>query len=92
MAWGYRLEVMSGREALRCRELERACSVTRCGDVPQFLSGYRYSRTGGSAVTVSRALCVKHARRFSMKYSLAWPNLLRRAKRPLAVIWNQLAA
>jgi hypothetical protein len=83
---------MSGREGTRCREQGRLCSVQKCGDMPQFLSGYRYSRPTGSAVTVLRPLCVKHARRFSMKYSLAWPNMLKRAKRSFAVVWNQLAA
>jgi hypothetical protein len=92
MAWGYRLELMGAKEGALCREDGRGCSTGRCGNSPQFLSAYRYSRASGRAVTVSRPLCVKHARLFSMKYSLAWPDLLRRVRRSVSVAWAQLAA
>ena len=92
MAWGYRLEVIGARAAARCRDEGRGCSVGRCGDSPQYVSAYRYSRSNGSAVTASRPLCIKHARLFSMKYTLAWPNMLRRARRQSAPGWIQLAA
>jgi hypothetical protein len=57
------------------------------------MSAYRYVRASGRAVTASRALCVKHARRFSMKYSLAWPDLFRRTRRPRPVggVWDLAA-
>jgi hypothetical protein len=92
MAWGYRLEVLAAREAARCRDDGRGCSAARCGDSPQYLSAYRYSRSNGPAVTASRPLCTKHARLFSMKYTLAWPNMLRRARRQSISGWIQLAA
>ena len=92
MAWGYRLELMGTREGARCRDSGRGCSVGGCDHVPQYRSAYRYSRVSGRAVTVTRSLCVKHARLFSMKHSLAWPNMLRRARRPLMSPWMQLAA
>jgi hypothetical protein len=91
MAWGYRLEVIGAREAARCRDKGRGCSASRCGDSPQYVSAYRYSRSNGRAVTATRPLCTKHARLFSMKYSLAWPDMLRRARRQVAA-WIQLAA
>ena len=92
MAWGYRLELMGGREAVRCRENERGCAVGNCRHIPQYLSAYRYTRTNGRAVTATRPLCVTHARQFSMKYSLAWPDTLRRIKRIPLASWVQLAA
>jgi hypothetical protein len=92
MAWGYRIEVLNAREAGRCRDAGRGCSAGKCGDSPQFLSVYRYARVGGRAITASRPLCVKHARLFSMKFSLAWPDRLKRVRRPLAGVWGQLAA
>jgi len=96
MAWGYRLETLNARGGAERRQDGRGCSVGRCGNSPQFVSAYRYSRkTGresGRAVTVSRILCVKHARLFSMKYSLAWPTMHRRARRPMASAWMQMAA
>ncbi|MES1172517.1 MAG: hypothetical protein ABUL77_04720 [Bacteroidota bacterium] len=78
----------TGRQAGRVR----GCAVGRCGESPQYLSAYRYSRKSGRAVTVSRALCAKHARLFSMKYTLAWPSMLRRARRSMTALWAQLAA
>ncbi len=92
MAWGYRLEVLGAREGARCREEGRGCSVGKCGVSPQYISAYRYTRSEARAVTVNRPLCVKHARLFSMKYSLAWPDTLRRVRRSIAVVWAQLAA
>jgi hypothetical protein len=93
MAWGYRLEVLSARDGARCRDNGRGCSVSRCGESPQFMSAYRYARSSGAAVTTSRPLCVGHARLFSMKHSLAWPAmLLRRTRRSITVAWNQMAA
>lgn len=91
MAWGYRLDVIGAREAARCRDQQRGCSASGCGDSPQYLSAYRYSRSNGRAVTVSRPLCTRHARLFSMKYTLAWPALLRRVRRQVGT-WAQLAA
>lgn len=92
MAWGYRLEMMGGRDGARCREDGRGCSVGKCHALPQYSSAFRYSRGGGGAVTVTRVLCVKHARLFSMKYSLAWPDMLRRPRRFITGAWAQLAA
>jgi hypothetical protein len=92
MAWGYRLELMGARDGARCREDGRSCAVGKCEGFPMYLSAYRYTRSTARAVTVTRPLCVKHARRFSMTYSLAWPDMLRRARRQLAVTWAQLAA
>lgn len=92
MAWGYRLEALTARGGAECRQDGRGCSVGHCGNSPQFVSAYRYSRKTGRAVTVSRTLCVKHARLFSMKYSLAWPTMLRRPRRPMTSVWTQLAA
>lgn len=92
MAWGYRLELLGGRDGARCREDGRGCSVGKCAGLPQYVSAYRYSRNNGRAVTVTRGLCVKHARLFSMKYSLAWPNMLRRPRRSITSAWVQLAA
>jgi hypothetical protein len=92
MAWGYRLDVMGAREAARCREDGRGCAVVRCASLPLYVSAYRYVRAAGQAVTASRPLCIKHARLFSMKYSLAWPNMLRRVRRPLTAGWTELAA
>jgi len=92
MTWGYRLEVLAGREALHVRTHGKSCSVGRCGESPQFLSAYRYRRATGRAVTVSRPLCTKHARTFSMKYSLAWPDMIRRVRRAAIAVWAQLAA
>jgi hypothetical protein len=43
-------------------------------------------------VTATRLLCTRHARLFSMKYTLAWPSMLRRARRQIAAVWSQLAA
>ena len=70
----------------------KECSVPNCHGEPKYLSAYRYSRLDGRAVTVARPLCVRHARLFSMKYSLAWPNMLRKPKRPLAIAWTAQAA
>lgn len=92
MTWGYRLEALSARDALHVRSHGKCCSAAKCGESPQFLSAYRYRRANGRAVTVSRPLCTKHARRFSMKYSLAWPDMLRRTRRPITGSWVQLAA
>jgi hypothetical protein len=92
MAWGYRLEVLGARDGVRCREDGRGCSVGKCDTVPQYQSAYRYSRVNGRAVTVTRTLCVRHARLFSMKYSLAWPDTLRRPRRSISGAWAQLAA
>jgi hypothetical protein len=92
MAWGYRLELMGAREGARCREDGRGCSVGGCGHFPQYLSAYRYTRANGKAVTTTRPLCVAHARLFSMKCSLAWPDTLRRIKRSPTSSWVQLAA
>ena len=85
MAWGYRLEVLGSRDGARCREDGKGCSVGQCDALPQYLSAYRYSRVNGRAVTVTRTLCVKHARLFSMKYSLAWPGMFRGIRRPATV-------
>lgn len=92
MAWGYRLEVIGARGAVRRRGEARGCSAAGCGDSPQYLSAYRYSRSNGTAVTATRLLCTRHARLFSMKYTLAWPDMLRRARRQIAAVWSQLAA
>ena len=92
MAWGYRLESMGAREAGLHREQDRGCSVGGCAATPQFLSAYRYVRAQGGAVTATRLLCVRHARLFSMKYSLAWPDMLRRSRRSLTAVWTALAA
>ena len=92
MAWGYRLEVIGAREGARCREDGRTCSAPGCGVSPQYMSAYRYTRSSGTPVTATRALCIRHARLFSMKYSLAWPDMLRRVRRPISVVWAQLAA
>jgi hypothetical protein len=56
------------------------------------MSAYRYSRSNGPAVTASRPLCTRHARLFSMKYTLAWPAMLRRIRRQSLSDWIQLAA
>lgn len=92
MAWGYRLELMGAREGSRGRDGGRGCSVGGCEHLPQYLSAYRYARANGRAVTATRLLCVVHARLFSMKYSLAWPDTLRRIRRSVATAWVQLAA
>jgi hypothetical protein len=92
MAWGYRLEVMGARETARCREDGRGCAVSRCQALPLYNSAYRYARAAGRLVTTTRPLCGRHARLFSMKFSLAWPSLSRRARRPVAAGWTQLAA
>jgi hypothetical protein len=92
MAWGYRLGTLNGREGNRLRAPHKDCSVAACGAEPRYLSAYRYSRLDGRAVTVTRSLCIKHARLFSMKYSLAWPDTLRKPKRSLATVWTALAA
>lgn len=92
MAWGYRLELMGTRDAIRCRDDGRGCAVGKCDAVPQYVSAYRYARGNGRAVTVARGLCVRHARLFSMKYSLAWPDMMRRFRRTIASGWAQLAA
>ena len=91
MAWGYRLEFLGPRELARLDGRGPAkpcgCSVRGCGNEPRFRSAYRYVRASGRAVTATRPLCVHHARRFSMKYSLAWPQMLRRVRRPLPSVW-----
>jgi hypothetical protein len=92
MAWGYRLGTLNGREGTRLRTQHKDCSVAVCGGEPRYLSAYRYSRLDGRAVTVTRSLCTRHARLFSMKYSLAWPDMLRKPKRALATVWTALAA
>lgn len=97
MAWGYRLELMVGREGARVRQEKTpgracGCSIAKCENFPQYLAAYRYSRANGRAVTASRTLCVKHARLFSMKFSLAWPDMLRRPRRAITGAWAQLAA
>ena len=91
MAWGYRLEMLGGREVARFHSESRWCAVRGCCEEPRYLSAYRYVRRGGRAVTVTRPLCVKHAQRFSMKYSLAWPRFLRRVRRPTVSLF-ELAA
>ena len=92
MAWGYRLEGMGSREAARGKDGARGCSVGACDHPPQFLSAYRYMRADGRAVTATRTLCVRHARLFSMKYSLAWPDMMRRPRRSLTAVWTAMAA
>lgn len=92
MAWGYRLELMGARDGARCRDDGRGCAVGNCDALPQFLSAFRYSRSNGRAVTVTRGLCMRHARLFSMKYSCAWPAMLRRPRRHITGAWAQLAA
>lgn len=99
MAWGYRLGMLHGREGIRPRGPQRkdevktlACSASHCADTPRYLSAYRYSRVDGRAVTVTRPLCTRHARLFSMKYTLAWPQMRRRSSRPPVAAWTALAA
>lgn len=92
MAWGYRLATLNGRDGSRLRSAHKDCSIAACGGEPRYLSAYRYSRADGRAVTVTRALCVRHARLFSMKYSLSWPDMMRKPKRSLATVWTALAA
>ena len=97
MAWGYRLGMLHGREGIRPRGSQRkgespACSVSRCDAAPRYLSAYRYSRADGRAVRVTRLLCTHHARLFSMKYTLAWPHMLRRSNRSPVAAWTALAA
>ena len=91
MAWGYRLDLLSGRDTARRPTQGWCCAVRGCSDEPRYLSSYRYVRAGGRAVTATRPLCVKHAQRFSMKNSLAWPRFLRRVRRPMPAVW-ELAA
>ena len=92
MAWGYRLEILGAREVSRAREWGRGCSVAHCPETPHFVSAYRYVRATGRPVTVNRPLCVKHARRFSMRWGLAWPDMLRKFRRPLVVMRDAVAA
>jgi len=49
-------------------------------------------RAGGRPITVTRPLCARHARLFSMKYSQAWPGMMRRLRRPTSVGWAAMAA
>ena len=92
MAWGYRLEGLGSRSAARHREAHRQCAVGSCATCPLYVSSYKYARSEGRVVTVTRPLCTKHAMLFSMKYSLAWPGMFRRVRRPAAVTWMALAA
>ena len=96
MAWGYRLESMGSRSVARHREALRSCAVGSCPAFPAYLSAYKYSRTQpqGSVrvVTVTRPLCGKHAMLFSMKYTVAWPGVFRRLRRPTVTSWTALAA
>ena len=92
MAWGYRLSVLSSRDAARFAHEHRGCAIGRCGGALAYLSSYRYVRTERQPVTVTRPLCLKHAKTFSMKYSLAWPGMLRGLRRPASVSWAALAA
>ena len=86
------MDVIGSREAGRLREAGRCCSAPKCKDVPQYLAAYRYSRSDGRPVTSNRPLCVTHARVFSMKRSLAWPDMLRRVRRQIVSVWSELAA
>jgi hypothetical protein len=95
MAWGYRLETLNGGagSASSGHKHGRWCSVHGCGGEPRFLSAYRYVRSNGKAVTATRPLCIRHAQRFSMRYSLAWPTrMLRRVRRPAVIAWGLAAA
>jgi len=92
MAWGYRLEPMGSRSAVRHREALRSCAVGTCPAFPGYVSSYKYSRTQGRVVTVTRPLCGKHALLFSMKYTVAWPGVFRRLRRPSVSSWTALAA
>jgi hypothetical protein len=92
MAWGYRLEALNGVTGSGHKH-GRFCSVHGCGSEPRFMSAYRYVRGNGRAVTATRPLCIRHAQRFSMRYSLAWPTrLLRRVRRPAPMLWGLAAA
>lgn len=91
MAWGYRLELLGSRDAAHLHTAGRWCSVRGCGEGPRFMSAYRFARATGRAVTTTRPLCVKHARRFSMKYSLAWPQTVRRPRRAPTATWDLAA-
>jgi hypothetical protein len=96
MAWGYRLGMLHGREGIRTRAQRKsgheACSVSRCQDAPRYVSAYRYSRVDGRAVTVTRPLCTRHARLFSMKHTLAWPHMRRKSNGAPVSAWTALAA
>ena len=91
MAWGYRLEGMGSRTAARHRQAQRSCAVGPCAAFPGYISSYKYSRVQ-RVVTVTRHLCSKHAILFSMKYTVAWPGVFRRVRRPSATTWTALAA
>jgi hypothetical protein len=92
MAWGYRLELLGARDAGRYRDSGRGCSAAHCEETPHFVSAYRYVRAAGAPVTATRPLCVKHARVFSMRHGLAWPDMLRRFRRPLIAVRTAIAA
>ena len=92
MAWGYRLEGLGSRSAARHRETGRECAVGACATSPLYTSSYRYMRKQGRVVTVTRNLCAKHAMLFSMKYSVAWPGMFRRIRRPAAATWTAALA
>ena len=98
MAWGYRLESMGSRTAARHREALRSCAVGSCPTFPCYVSSYKYSRAqpqgqgNARVVTVTRPLCGKHAMLFSMKYTVAWPGVFRRLRRPSVSSWTALAA
>jgi len=83
---------MGSREVSRCHEDERGCAASRCQGSPIYVSSYRYVRAGGRPITVTRPLCARHARLFSMKYSQAWPGMMRRLRRPTSVGWAAMAA
>lgn len=87
MAWGYRLEQLNGHTGAGHKG-KWCCSVRGCGGEPRFLSAYRYVRASGRAVTATRPLCVRHAQRFSMRHSVAWPTrMLRRPRRTTPLVW-----
>jgi hypothetical protein len=96
MAWGYRLESMGSRSVARHREALRSCAVGTCPAFPAYVSSYKYSRGQSQGnvrvVTVTRPLCGKHAMLFSMKYTVAWPGVFRRLRRPSVSSWAALAA
>jgi hypothetical protein len=92
MAWGYRLSVIGSRETARLGQQHRGCAVGRCTGNIAYLSSFRYARAVDRTVTVTRPLCAKHAMTFSMKYSLAWPGMIRALRRASSAGWTALAA
>ena len=86
------MESMGSRSAARHRQALRSCAVGTCQAFPAYVSSYKYARAQGRVVSVTRPLCGKHAMLFSMKYTVAWPGVFRRLRRPSVSSWAALAA